>query len=432
MEDYMERTYQPQDQVYWYHHHLPQNQLLNSIEAEVVIVGGGIAGLSAAQAFFERGKKVVLVEQFYCGSGASGKSSGFITPNAELSLTDFAHHYDMAIAKRIWDFITDGVESIRNNITSYQLNCDYSVQDTLVVANSKHALKELEIEHANLVKLGYKSDFYGSSHLLQAHLHSKNYYGGVGYQDTFGIDGFAYCQGMKKILQNKGLVIFEETPVISIEGHTVKTVHGKIVADTIVICADRFIPELGFLKEQIYHAQTFLLISECLTHNQISSLFPNDKLMVWDTDLIYTYFRVTGANRLLLGGGSLLNTYARNEYHNYEKITVQLQSYLRKKFPQLDVSFVQQWPGLIGISKDLVPIAGADRNNSHIYFISAAAGLPIAAALGKYSAEHIIDKRSDLDDYFSPYRSFAIGTMMQKVLGTKLSFAISNGITKYW
>lgn len=422
---------QPQDQVYWYHHRLPVVRSMDNLPVDIAIIGGGMAGISAAYAFMKRGKKVALLEQFYCGSGASGKSSGFITPNAELSLTDFAHHYDMKIAQKIWDFITTGVEDIRNNIISNHLACDYSLQDTLVVANTKRALKELEIEHNNLIKLGYKSAFYDAT-TVRSHINSPAYYGGVGYQDTFGINPFLYCQEMKKILHANGILIFEETPVIKIDDHMIQTVHGNVIADYIVVCADRFIPNLGFLKKQIYHAQTFLMISECLSEEQISVLFPENKLMVWDTDLIYTYFRVTGDNRLLLGGGSLFTTYAGDEYHNYSRITSKLLGYLEQKFPKLKINFVQQWPGLIGISKDLVPIAGRDRDKSHIYFISAAAGLPIAAALGRYSAEHLIDGRNDLDDYFSPYRTFAIGNTLQTFLGTKLSFAINNGIIKYF
>lgn len=426
----MKNLYQPQDQVYWYHTKLPKIKPIHDLHVEVAVIGAGMAGLAAAQTLVEAGKKVALIEQYYCGSGASGKSSGFITPNAELSMTDFARHYDSNVAKKIWDFITSGVDDIRNNITTHNLQCDYKLQDTLVVANTKAALKELEVEHKNLIKHGYKSVFYDASS-LRAHIDSADYYGAVGYQDSFGINSFLYCQEMKHVLHKKGVVILEETPVLEIAGYAIKTAQGQITADKIIICADRFIPNLGFLKKQIYHAQTFLMVSESLHEDEIKRIFPEKNLMVWDSDLIYSYFRITGDNRLLLGGGSLLSTYATDEYHNYSCITKQLTGYLDKKFPGLKVNFLQQWPGLIGISKDLMPIAGPDRDNPHIYFVSAAAGLPIAAALGRYGAEYFINGRNDLDSYFSPYRSFPVGNLLQTVLGTKLSFALSNGITKY-
>jgi ribulose 1,5-bisphosphate synthetase/thiazole synthase len=85
----MKNIWPPQDQVFWYLKRGAAKPCRENIQADVAIIGGGMAGLSAAQAFNKKGKKVVVLEQYYCGSGATGKSSGFVTPNAELSLTDF-------------------------------------------------------------------------------------------------------------------------------------------------------------------------------------------------------------------------------------------------------------------------------------------------------------------------------------------------------
>lgn len=100
--------------------------------------------------------------------------------------------------------------------------------------------------------------------------------------------------------------------------------------------------------------------------------------------------------------------------------------FVKKTFPQIDIQFEYQWPGLIGVSKDVGPIAGPDTKYPHIYYIAASAGLPVATALAQYSAQHILHGRKDLDASFSPYRKFFIPTIIQKIIGKKLSFAISN------
>ena len=425
----MKNIWMPQDQVYWNLKPQQVSTCTTDIVTDVAIIGGGMAGLSAAQAFQKKGKKVVLLEQYYCGSGASGKSSGFITPNAELSLTDFAERYNMDAANQIWSFITSGVEDIRKNILDNKFVCDYLPTDSLEVASSKKDFNILEIEHNNLAKLGYNSEFY-DSHSLTKQINCNSYFGGVVYKNTFGINGYLYCQELKKALQNSGVDIYEETPVTAIEGHTLKTLHAQIKADYIIVCIDRFMPQLNLLTKDVYHAQNFLLISEQLTDKQIHSIFPIKNYMTWDTELIYNYFRITGDKRLLLGGGTLLSTYSSKTYHDYSYITRKLTKYLKNKFPFLKVQFEYQWPGLIGISKDIGPIAGTDKEKPYMYYISTAAGLPIAAALGRYSAEHLIDGRNDLDSYFSPYRSFPIGGALQSILGTKISFAISNFVKK--
>ncbi len=415
----------PQDQVFWSLKYPLAPACRENITTDVAIIGGGMAGLAAAQAFRKHGKKVVLLEQNYCGAGATGKSSGFITPNAELSFTDFSKRYNPEKAHQIWDFITSGVTDIRNNIQQANFHCDYVPQDTLMVANNYSALKKLEIEYHNLAKFGYQTNFYNQA-TVQQYLGSKSYLGGVSYEQTFSINGYLYCQALKQQLQKFGVTIFEETMVTKLSDHVLTTPHAQITADYIVVCTDRFMPELNLLNQAVYHAQTFLMISEPLTANQAQTIFPKEKLLVWDSDLVYSYFRLTSDQRLLLGGSSLLKTYATNPEHDSKFMYKKLTNYLATKFPGLNIQFKQMWPGLIGLSKDIAPLAGRDQNRPFLYYITASAGLPIAAALGRYSAENLLTNNTDLDDYFSPYRPCLINGPLQSLLGTKLSFALSN------
>ena len=106
---------------------------------------------------------------------------------------------------------------------------------------------------------------------------AKGYCGAVGYEETFGMSGYLYCQEMKKMLHKRGVKIFEETAVTAINDHTVITPHAQITAEHIVVCTDRFMPELGVLKQDVYHAQTFLMVSEPLTDAQIRAIFPDKK-----------------------------------------------------------------------------------------------------------------------------------------------------------
>lgn len=421
----MKKLWPPQDEVFWYLNRDAIKPCMQNMEVDVAIIGGGMAGLFAAQAFHARGKKVALFEQYYCGAGASGKSSGFITPNAELSLTDFIARYGPQTAKSIWDLFTRGVEDIRRTIDQNKFECDFAAQDTLMLANDKKALEKLKKEYENLSKLGFKASFYESND-FQKKIGTSAYLGAVCYEDTFGISAYLYCQNMMKMLQNSGVHIFEETPVTALHDHTLKTAHADIQAEYIVMCADRFIPDLGLLKQEIYQIQTFLMVSQVLSDQEIRAIFPEKNYMVWDSEIIYSYFRVTGQNRLLLGGGSLLNGYVGTVQHENQRIFHKLANYFNKRFPNLNIQFEHMWPGLIGISKDIGPIAGRDKDKPFIYYVGACAGLPIAASLGRYSAEHLIDGRTDLDHCFTPYRNYPIGGAAQAILGNKISFAASN------
>ena len=106
----------------------------------------------------------------------------------------------------------------------------------------------------------------------------------------------------------------------------------------------------------------------------------------------------------------------------YKKLT----GYAADTFPAVELQFEQLWPGLIGVSKDIAPVVGQDKDIKSIYYIGASAGLTVAAMLGNYSADHIVDGDDTLKDYFSPYRTFKVGGIVQSILGTKISFALSH------
>jgi len=168
------------------------------------------------------------------------------------------------------------------------------------------------------------------------------------------------------------------------------------------------------------------MLSSPLSDAQVKQIFPAQQFMVWDTDMVYQYFRLTGDNRLMLGGSNVLYTYSKKESHNNTHVAKKLINYWRKKFPSVAVEFEYIWPGLIGISKDVFPVAGFDEKMSSVYYIAGACGLPFAAALATHCADRIVNSNTEFDAQFSPYRSFTLGSGMQRLLGTRLTFALSN------
>lgn len=419
--------------VYWYtkkdpH---PSESFSGEIKTKVAVIGGGMAGLSCAQRLHDAGVSVVVIEKGFCGSGASGKTSGFITPDSEIELSSLLDTYGPEKAKRIWEFVLSGVGIIRENIHRYGISCDYHVQDSLFVANNASAFRHVKKEHEARMQLGYASTLYKNQAVKEI-IGSQKYAGAVRYPETFGMNSYLYCLGLRDALRGKGVPIYEQTAAERVDGHNIFTPGGRITADRIIVCADRFIPDMGALKKEIYHVQTFLGITKPLSPNQIKSMFPDSIMMVWDTDLVYNYFRITGDSRLLIGGGDVLYTYARNVTDNTMRFGRRLQNYINKKFSIINIEMEFLWPGMLGVSKDLLPIMGPDKDNNVVWYVGAATGLPWAAALGNYAADHVLHGRNEFDGDFSPKRHFVIGSRMQSLISTPVTYALSHGIAKYF
>lgn len=423
------------NQVYWYtllEGKKDTQALQGDISCDVVVIGGGMAGLMCAQELMKAGKAVVLLERKFVGSGASGKSSGFITPDSELELSDLYDSYGEHDAKVLWEFAKGGVKSIHDNINKLGLICDYQTQDSLFVANSKEGMKTIEYEHEVHQRLGYQSHLYSSETLVSV-LGTAGYYGGIRYGETFGMVPYLYCQDLKRSLQGQGVKVFEFTDVKQIHRNQVIAKQGSVRAEQIAVCTDYRFKGLGAVSRAVYHAQTFLGITRPLGDDMVNSIFPESKLMVWDTDLIYSYYRLIGDNRLLLGGSNLFYTYQPHTALNTVLVRRKLERHMHLKFPILrNVDFEYLWPGFIGVTKDFLPVAGTVVGTDNIHYVGGAAGLPWAAALGQYIAQKIISGRQDMDHYFSAERDFFISGKTQALLTRPASFALAHAYEKFF
>jgi gamma-glutamylputrescine oxidase len=203
-----------------------------------------------------------------------------------------------------------------------------------------------------------------------------------------------------------------------------------VTARTVAVLTDYELPALG-LAAPVYHIQTFLSVSRPLRDHEIRTIFPGDRLMVWDSDLIYQYFRITGEGRLLLGGGNFRSMYSPRESRSTGRVARKLYRCLSKHFPSLNLDIEHLWSGLIGVTQDFLPVAGRHDGFPAVYFAGAGGGLPWAAALGEYLAQKITEGRAELDDILSPGRSFQIGRRLQRLLGSPTSFVLSHAVAKY-
>lgn len=417
-------------EVYWYTQKKPKvTPLTDNFSTEIAIVGGGMMGLMCALRLHRLGKKVVLVERDFCGAGASGRSSGFITPDSELSLGMLLGQFGEEKARRMGQFVQDGVEQIRDVIEEFALPCDYEEQDSLFVAKTKKAVKDVLEEHEARQKLGLTSKLYTKESLTEA-VGTRAYYAGVRYKGTYAMNAYLFCQELKEILQSVGVKIFEDTAVKSIESVRLRTEHAVIDAEQIIVCTDRYLPELKIAAPYIYSAQTFLGLSKPLSEQQLKHIFPTGPCLTWDSDLVYHYFRIADGNRLLIGGSNLLYTYFPWGKRHIAQVEKKLEQYIEERFSGLDIELAYFWPGLLGVSPDFLPIVGECKHLPQVFYGGGATGLPWAAAVGTYLAEKVVQGRDEYDADLMTQRKYAIGFWLQ-FLPKPLAFALAHGIAQF-
>ncbi|MGB9003289.1 MAG: FAD-binding oxidoreductase [Nitrosotalea sp.] len=408
--------------------------LKGDIKTDVLVVGAGASGLAAALRLASSGRKVVLIDKNICGGSSTGKSAGFLTPDSELELSQLLRKYGTTGAKDLWEVAAKGVEIMASNIKEHKIECDLQLQDCLFIGKGASGWKDVQEEVEARKKLGYSSTLYTESEVPSV-LGSRAYSGAIRYTGTYGVNPLLYAQGIKEILLDKGVEIYESSEVLSYDDHTVHTHLGSATADEIIFCIDKPKQEITKYCEDVYHAQTFLSISEPLGDDDITNLFPQGPLQCWDSDLIYTYFRLTGTKRLLVGGGDTLTTYAKNDTTTPRVINRVINN-LKEKIPSIrNLRFIQYWQGRIDMTSDLIPTVLRDPARPWTHFVLGCVGLPWATFCGDFVARNVLDNKG-LDNekfyrYFSDDRKFLIPTGMEKILGKQLVFTINNAWAKY-
>lgn len=405
--------------------------LKRDITTNYLIIGGGVAGLHAAQTLIETGKEVVLLEKTTCGGNASGRSSGFVTPDSELELNQLIRRFGVEGARTVWSMAERGVSLIKSNIRNYHLPCDFQPQDSCFLGIGEKGKKAVAEEAQAREQLGYPFTSYTATTLKKVHP-TKAYSAALRYPASYGINSFRYVQGLKEKLIKQGLQLFENSEVTKLEGTTAKTKSGVVRAKQIIICIDKMKSSLSDAADNTYHAQTFLAISEPLTHEEVQNVFPEKPLMCWDSQLVYTYYRLLGDRRLLLGGGTMLTTYYPT-YFNFPLIAESVIREFKQRFPALkSLQFTHYWPGFIDITRDLMPIVDQDKDNPAIHYVQGCPGLPWAAFSGEHAALLTQGKPTPhYKKYLSAQRPFFISNDLQDYLGKVPSFAINNLYAKY-
>jgi gamma-glutamylputrescine oxidase len=410
--------------------------LTKDIKCDVLIVGGGFSGMSAAIEFLRKGLSVVLIEKNIVGGSSSGRSAGMLTPDSELELHQLVRRYGAKAAGEIWEAPCRGIASIVRTIEKYDIPAGLLKQDSLFLGLGKGGSHAVEEERECRESVGFSDQRVYDENQLKEILGAQDYTAGIRYGATYGINPLATLQGLKNLVVEHGMQVYESTEMERLEDHTAYTHAGSVTADHIIIAIDKMSPSISPLAEEAFHAQTFLSVTEPLTDRELRILFPSgEQLQCWDSKLVYSYFRLTGDNRLLLGGGTPITTYLKDAFNNprvIRKIIDDFQSH----FPELrDLSFMQFWPGQIDATRDLLPVIEKPRELPHVRFILGCVGIPWATFCGSFAARNVLGE-ADEDykkyfNYFSNRRSFALPSSLGRVIGKPILFSLSNAWAKF-
>jgi gamma-glutamylputrescine oxidase len=360
-----------------------------SVDADVCVVGGGIAGCSTALHLAERGMRVVLLEEHRIGWGASGRSGAQAIQGIASGQAKLDRLIGPAAARQVWEVSVEGLALMRALIRRFSIDCDW-VDGHLSAAVKPRHVVDLQAELAELRDVyGYPSVRYMPQEELRSVLATDRYLGALYDSNSGHVHPLNYTLGLAAAAQSLGVQIYGGTRALSFapagkEQVRIATPNGEVRARFLVLCGNVFLgPTAPSLAAKIMAVATYIVATEPLGAARAQKLIANNAA-VSDMNWVLDYFRRSADHRLLFGG--------RVNYSGLKSFDAPSATRARMLgvYPQLqDVRIEYAWGGDVDITLNRAPHFG--RLAPNIYFLQGFSGHGIALTgiAGKLAAEAI-------------------------------------------
>ncbi|MBX4198729.1 FAD-binding oxidoreductase [Candidatus Parcubacteria bacterium] len=372
----------------------PRPKLVNDIECDYLIVGGGVAGVSTAYFLAKLGaKNIVLIEKGQIASGATGKAAGSLVVRGESDLVDHINIHGRETAERYWNRIQETLKEMFATIKDEEIDCDAEPQDTLYCGFEHKSDIDLTREYEEEKKIDSRAKFLEREE-LKKELNTDLYTHGIlSVGHGLSVNPLKFTQNLSRALDKYGVTIYEDTSYLGSEGNVAKTPSGNIKYKKLVLAIDADHPAL-----EVTTVNSTIVITRPLTEDELTKTGLIVKKIVWDSQKDYHYFKLTKDNRLLFGfGGMFVDKNHRDTIPHLPHLE-EIKDFSKKLFPYLDnLDPEYAWAGNFGMTNDYEPHFKFDGDTIEM----AGAGTQVVCFMAAEHIAHILlNKSSPMDGYF--------------------------------
>jgi gamma-glutamylputrescine oxidase len=391
----------------------PRPALVGTVDCDVCVVGGGIAGSSAALHLAERGYNVVLLEEHRIGWGASGRNGAQALPGIAAGQAKLERLIGSAGARVVWDATVEGLALMRGLIARHSIACDWVDGHMQVAIKPRHddeLRAELEILQG---QYGYRSVRYMPRDEVASVIASNRYLSALYDANAGHMHPLNYTLGLARAAEQRGVRMFETTRALDLTQGTpvrVRTAQGEVRARHVVLCGNVYLGDTApALASKIMAVGTYIVATEPLGASKAQALIRNNAAVA-DSNWILDYFRRSADHRLLFGGRvnySGLASFDAPAATRHRMLAV---------FPQLaDAKIEYSWGGEVDITRNRAPHFG--RLSPNVYFLQGFSGhgIVLAGIAGKLVAEAIAGTAERFDVFARiPHRNFPGGEALRR------------------
>ena len=318
------------------------NTTKKNIECDVLIIGGGMAGITTLLTLLDSNKNVVLIDSNTIGNGITGKSTGKISVMQEYNYQKI-NNISKEQCSLYLESQLQSVKKLINIIKKYNIDCDLQKNNSYLFTNYKENIKKI-IDEKNILEKVIKCNTINKLPNKYPCLY------GIKTNYSYVFNPIKYINSVKKICKKK-FKIYEYTRALSInkklDYFLIKTNKNKINAKQVVICTHYPI----FIKKLLFPIVTNITKEYLIAANSSKTL--NSNMISNDNNI--KSIRYYKKNMIYASGNDLLG----NKLNHKKNITNVINEF-KKHF---DYPIKYNWYNYDITATDYLPIIGETEKN---------------------------------------------------------------------
>lgn len=368
--------------------------LKNDVTADIVVIGAGITGLTAADLLTRQGKKVVVLEAGRIGSGTSGGTSAHLDVHPEESPRTHIKDFGEDAARTFTQGRFRAIDHIERRIAELGGGCDFKRIDGYQYTEHADHADQLRDQIEDYARLGLSVAAAGSDIGLPFHVAF-----GLQFPGMARFHPMAYLRKLAAAVAAAGGMIHEGTRAAIPEGGDTCVVGtdrgGTVRAKSVIVATHSAYVGISSFDMRVYPFQSYVIAARVTK--------PIGDALYWDDASPYHYLRIADSgdpNLLIIGGADHKTGESVDERDGWMK----LEDYTRQRWSDFTVE--RRWSAELFEPDDGVPYAGEVPTMKNVYVATgfSGVGLTFGTACGEMIADLILGRENPLAAIFSPSR----------------------------
>ncbi|GAA5086876.1 glycine/D-amino acid oxidase-like deaminating enzyme [Thermocatellispora tengchongensis] len=347
----------------------PRPAPANDTTADVVIVGAGFTGLWTAYylRLLAPERSVIVVERRLAGYGASGRNCGWCSGFLPNGLDGLAREHGRQAAMAMQRAAIETVSEVERVVAAERIDCGIRRGGSRLLARNRAQANRLARTMARLRSFGFGPEDYRllDKEETSRHLAVSQVVGSAYTPHCAVLNPAKLVRGLAAVVERHGAVIHEQTPVLSIDRGRVRTEHGVLEGDMVVLATEGYTAGLPGLRRELAPVHSHMIATDPLPESFWRQVGWADRATVADQRHHFAYMQRTEDDRIAIGGRGITYPFGSrvsSAGDRSEAIWARLRHALAEMFPQLGKAGIShRWGGPIAFTRTMEPSAGIDR-----------------------------------------------------------------------